>query len=208
MKTRLGLLFAVAVLVFGLSVSYAEDKAQEEVNYPGDIVYQSTGEPVVFSHSLHVSDFGYGCDACHSKLFEVKTFAAREKGDFNMRALDEGRYCGGCHNGNTAFASSDFEQCARCHSGEAAAKAKNAGQRAKGPRATISLGSDDSVAEFRHSMHGFLSCDKCHTSLFPMKKTSTITSMDEINGGKSCGSCHDGKTAFDPSDCHKCHPKM
>jgi len=29
--------------------------------------------------------------------------------------------------------------------------------------------------------------------------------MDSINGGKSCGGCHDGKKAFTADKCDGCH---
>ena len=37
--------------------------------------------------SKHVDDFGLECSDCHTKIFEMKAYAARENGDFNMDAL-------------------------------------------------------------------------------------------------------------------------
>ena len=54
-----------------------------------------------------------------------------------------------------------------------------------------------------------LKCTDCHTKIFPMKKGTKIT-MAEINEGKYCGVCHNGKEAFkssDPANCGKCHKK-
>lgn len=56
-----------------------------------------------------------------------------------------------------------------------------------------------------------LKCPDCHTSpkLFEMKKVAKIT-MADMNAGKNCGTCHDGKKAFKSSDaanCSKCHKK-
>lgn len=58
-----------------------------------------------------------------------------------------------------------------------------------------------------------LKCNSCHTKLFPMKKGGKYT-MKEMEEGKACGACHDGKTeaghAFsvkDKESCGKCHKK-
>ncbi len=55
-------------------------------------------------------------------------------------------------------------------------------------------------------------CADCHTNpkLFAMKKGGDKITMADINSGKSCGTCHDGKKAFKASDaanCAKCHKK-
>ncbi len=51
-------------------------------------------------------------------------------------------------------------------------------------------------------------CTVCHPKVFAMKKGAAITKADHV-AGKFCGSCHDGKAAFDQSDanCAKCHKK-
>lgn len=55
-----------------------------------------------------------------------------------------------------------------------------------------------------------LKCGNCHTipKLFAMKKGAAKITMADINGGKFCGACHDGKKAFKADDqvnCGKCH---
>ncbi len=67
---------------------------------------------------------------------------------------------------------------------------------------------------FSHLNHGLrgagFPCDKCHVDSSTRKLTVT---MNEINQGKACGSCHDGKTkgpraqsAAPPvRDCNACH---
>jgi c(7)-type cytochrome triheme protein len=55
-----------------------------------------------------------------------------------------------------------------------------------------------------------LKCSDCHPKIFPMKKTTEELKMSEMNAGKYCGECHDGKKAFatnNPADCSKCHKK-
>ena len=53
-------------------------------------------------------------------------------------------------------------------------------------------------------------CLDCHSKIFKMKKGSTVFSMADINAGKFCGKCHNGKRAFasnDPGNCEICHSK-
>ncbi len=55
-----------------------------------------------------------------------------------------------------------------------------------------------------------LKCNDCHPKIFPMKKTPEKIKMSEINEGKYCGECHNGKKTFatnDPANCSKCHKK-
>ncbi len=57
-----------------------------------------------------------------------------------------------------------------------------------------------------------LKCADCHTTpkLFEMKKGKNKITMADMNTGKFCGACHDGKKAFSvkaPADCVKCHKK-
>jgi c(7)-type cytochrome triheme protein len=55
-----------------------------------------------------------------------------------------------------------------------------------------------------------LKCNDCHTKIFKMKKGSASMKMADLNGGKFCGECHNGKKAFKTSDnanCTKCHKK-
>jgi len=187
------------------------DQAPTDVaaSWPGDFTYgEDPANAVTFSHEKHVSDYGQTCDACHAEIFELKYGAALAKGDFRMQPMYEGKYCGACHNGETAFQADDFSRCNSCHTG--AVQKPTAGVFAKlaGPKGPIELGSDETVAVFSHEAHDSFACRDCHTKLFPIKKTGTVTTMDEINGGKACGSCHNGEKASDASDCHKYHPKM
>lgn len=56
-----------------------------------------------------------------------------------------------------------------------------------------------------------LKCADCHTNpkLFAMKKGAVKITMADIDAGKSCGACHDGKKAFksEEATCGKCHKK-
>lgn len=104
-----------------------------------------------------------------------------------MKDIDRGAYCGACHNGKKAFASSE---CTRCH--EMKKFDKDLLYKVEG------IGN----VTFSHKFHtGMFSCDDCHTKYFAMKKTQGKMKMDRMNEGKLCGACHSGNI----SDCAKCH---
>ena len=51
-------------------------------------------------------------------------------------------------------------------------------------------------------------CTACHAKLYTNAKQHKKITMKEMQKGKSCGACHNGKTAFDvKGDCSKCHTK-
>lgn len=62
--------------------------------------------PAIFSHQLHTAMFE--CGNCHTAIFKYK------KGGSGMKMDDlyQNKFCGSCHNGQSAFASSE---CQRCH---------------------------------------------------------------------------------------------
>ena len=47
-------------------------------------------------------------------------------------------------------------------------------------------------------------CKFCHDTIYPFKHKVTYT-MADMEKGKSCGACHDGKNAFALSECARCH---
>ena len=80
----------------------------------GDIVFarKTPGTedipPAIFPHSLHRMQFK--CHVCHDAITVMKAGA----NPITYDAIQEGKFCGVCHNGKTAFQST-FEACARCH---------------------------------------------------------------------------------------------
>jgi c(7)-type cytochrome triheme protein len=50
-------------------------------------------------------------------------------------------------------------------------------------------------------------CDACHDSLFNMQPGVTPITMETMKNGENCGTCHNGKQAFDVgfSHCSRCH---
>ena len=65
-------------------------------------------------------------------------------------------------------------------------------------------------AIFPHWIHRMqFKCAVCHDELFKMKAGSSNITMRDIQAGKSCGVCHNGKRAFSPTFavCSHCHRK-
>jgi c(7)-type cytochrome triheme protein len=149
---------------------------------PKEIVFKvkETG-PTVFSHSKHVEI--YSCGACHTKLYAL----GRNK-RVSMAAMAKGKSCGACHNANEAFAVS---QCEKCH-----------------PVRDINFKVTNAAnVKFSHAMHlGKYSCNSCHTGTFQLRTGNKPVTMSQMKKAKSCGACHDGKTAFTVNgNCDSCH---
>ena len=64
--------------------------------------------PALFPHFLHRMQFK--CYVCHDAVIVMKAGA----NEISMDAIQEGKFCGTCHNGKVAFQST-FESCPRCH---------------------------------------------------------------------------------------------
>jgi c(7)-type cytochrome triheme protein len=60
---------------------------------------------------------------------------------------------------------------------------------------------------YPHWLHRiFYQCKVCHDDIFKMKRWVNTISQEEIAGGKKCGVCHDGKSAFGADEqCERCH---
>lgn len=80
----------------------------------GDVVFQRKGggekdtPPALFPHWAHRIRFK--CYVCHDAIFQMKAGA----NPVTMDAIMDGKSCGICHDGKTAFAV-DFDTCSRCH---------------------------------------------------------------------------------------------
>jgi len=75
----------------------------------GDVVFrvQDAGN-VVFSHDAHAGKTGMNCVECHRLSANGKSGNKRI-----MNEIKVGRYCGVCHNAQTAFGVT--KNCERCH---------------------------------------------------------------------------------------------
>ena len=89
---------------------------QLAVSVPGDLVIPrgedapsaSAMAQSIFPHWVH--RVRYRCDACHDRLFNMELGTT----EISMALMAQGKSCGTCHDGKTAFKVS-FENCARCH---------------------------------------------------------------------------------------------
>lgn len=139
--------------------------------------------PVIFSHQKHLNK-SQDCSKCHNTLFKTGKNAP-----VGMAAMGKGDSCGACHNGKDAFPLSD---CQKCHPyRDKTYKVKNAGN-----------------VIFSHKVHleMSLSCKDCHDSVYKPGKGNPKVSMSKMEGGKSCGACHNGIKAFTvKASCATCH---
>ncbi len=152
-------------------------------------------EPVnaTFEHKIHTMDAGLSCDSCHDELFEMEAGAANADA-FTMKAMADGKFCGGCHDGDTAFATDT--NCGSCHA------------TADEPI----VWNEPTKAAFSHNAHVeefSLECASCHNKVFTMKKGAVGKddfTMASFKEGKYCGYCHNGDDAFvASSQCGSCH---
>ncbi len=138
-----------------------------------------------FSHNEHLKMFK--CDECHSAIFIGGTRSIR----YTMLQMEQGKSCGACHDGKTAFTVTG--SCDKCH--------------ASTPQDRVFKIKDAGTVRFSHTKHRVnLTCGQCHNSIVAPGSASRRYTMDEMDKGKSCGTCHDGKTAFSVKACSKCHP--
>jgi c(7)-type cytochrome triheme protein len=61
------------------------------------------------------------------------------------------------------------------------------------------------AALFSHRAHAAFNCFSCHPSTFP--QALLAFTHDDMNAGRFCGRCHDGRTAFPVvgAACTRCH---
>lgn len=134
---------------------------------------------VIFSHNIH----GTRCNSCHPKIFKKKA----NSNHVSMKAMERGKSCGACHNGRKAF--SVTGDCVTCHAGDILFKEEDTGD-----------------VSFSHTVHiEMFGCDDCHPDLFVAERGANKATMEDMEGGASCGACHDGSAAFSVEDCESCH---
>jgi len=159
------------------------EKRQAAINM-SDIRIGGADKAVTFSHKSHTAMFK--CTECHAKLFLMRkgvtkiTFADHQKS----------KLCYSCHNDKIAS-----YECSRCHAVVSAPKAPITYRVAGMP-----------PVKFSHEFHAAaFKCSECHTKIWPMKKGVKKMKMDDMYQGKLCGTCHNGKTAFESTQCESCH---
>lgn len=139
--------------------------------------------PVISS----IKESSLPCFKCHS----YDKFSANKEGRFSHdRHISLGVHCNQCHEIKAHKGSSVKKGiCNNCHK-----------------LTVFAYTSSGMPVNFSHQIHADkYSCGKCHPRLFLMKKGASRITMDKINKGSSCGSCHNGQSAFASSECQKCH---
>ncbi len=166
------------------SVAADRDCLRCHGSVPPAITFRVKVGNAVFSHDSHVNGKGFGCKSCHA--------GGPLRSGVTMAQMEKGKSCGACHNGKTAFTVA--ANCGSCHRGLATKTLHY-------PSKPV----NDAV--FSHDFHlNIYKCLDCHTKKFDYRQGSRKTTMAGMEKGKSCGVCHNGKTAFAASgDCNKCH---
>ncbi len=115
MNTRRVSLWALGAIVSCFSLLPLNDLRGQKIPIPRGFSYVETKPlpPVPFSHDLHVTQKQLQCRECHTNIFQMKKHVASP--DMTMAKLNEGQFCGACHNGTRAFATKEFQFCAKCH---------------------------------------------------------------------------------------------
>ncbi|HEY3309598.1 MAG TPA: c(7)-type cytochrome triheme domain-containing protein [Desulfuromonadaceae bacterium] len=144
------------------------------------MMVKETGS-VRFRHSTHTAKFA--CGDCHNKYFKTG-----KNPKVSMAEMEKGKSCGACHNGKAAFS---ISACNTCH------PIKEIGFTVKGA----------GNVTFSHTSHiGIYKCGECHPKIYGTSRSKTKVSMKAMEEGKSCGACHDEKTAFAvKGNCATCH---
>lgn len=163
--------------------SKCHEKRQEEIKM-SDIRLGKAGTAVVFSHKSHTGMFK--CNECHTNLFPMRKGVAR----ITFADHQKARYCFSCHDDKIAS-----YECSKCHA------------EVSPPKDFITYKVPDMApVKFSHEFHAAaFKCSECHTKIWPMKKGVKKMKMDDMYQGKFCGTCHNGKTAFESIQCEGCH---
>ncbi|MFH2123313.1 MAG: c(7)-type cytochrome triheme domain-containing protein [Pseudomonadota bacterium] len=177
------------------------DEETKKTYGPKDDILWEKPTKVAFSHKIHTKDAGLTCESCHNDLFRMKKGVALENGEMTMAAMAEGKFCGTCHDGSTAFATNS--KCTSCHTDVTGLA----------PEELIVWTKPVAAVVFSHKTHSEdfgLECDACHNDLFEMQKGAAEKAddftMQALYDGKYCGKCHDGSTAFaSDTRCNSCH---
>lgn len=100
---RILALFAASVLSIGNVMAVPSGRTVE---------FASSMGKVTFDGEVH-ADKGLKCANCHT---EPKLFAKKIGSDkITMAAMNEGKFCGSCHDGKTAFSVKSQDDCMKCH---------------------------------------------------------------------------------------------
>ena len=100
------------VLTLALVVTFAMIAPAFAVPAGKTVEFEAKGGPgkVIFDGQMHAGK-GLKCSECHPGVFKMKKGADA----ITMTAINEGKFCGTCHNGTRAFSAKDATNCGKCH---------------------------------------------------------------------------------------------
>ncbi|MDH4320011.1 MAG: cytochrome c3 family protein [Desulfobulbaceae bacterium] len=126
----LGPLVIAGALMLTLNHPVSAEQPYDEDTYgpAAPILWTKPVTAVIFNHKRHTMEAGLECDSCHDGIFQMEAGSAEGNDDFTMDSLYKGKYCGACHDGQTAFASNS--RCTSCHIGVQAYQKRIGGQKA------------------------------------------------------------------------------
>ena len=103
----------MALVAASLLLSWAVPPVQADGEV-GKIIFKDTKSfaPVVFDHQSH-KQADLGCGDCHDRLFKKKQGTTDANNALTMKSLQQGKFCGSCHDGQQAFSAS--KNCKQCH---------------------------------------------------------------------------------------------
>jgi c(7)-type cytochrome triheme protein len=141
------------------------------------------------------------CQNCHPTIFPYRGEP------IGMQAVNDGEACGQCH-GKVSFPASE---CERCHV-ELGMPEGRLSPELLGDlvftRDTSRASSSGPFppARFSHWVHRIrYRCTACHPDTFEARAGATKMTMSEMQDGALCGSCHNGRVAFELMECSRCH---
>lgn len=98
-------------------VLWTDPPALGQVKTPPDFVMkkgENSPGPVRFSHDRHRAKVNK-CTPCHARTFKLKR---DQSGPITLEGLQQGKFCGACHDGKTRVAGTvvfSIDECDRCH---------------------------------------------------------------------------------------------
>jgi c(7)-type cytochrome triheme protein len=144
--------------------------------------------PVVFSHEIHLKKYNNNCKVCHNAIFNLK-----DRQHYTMADMEKTKSCGACHTGVKAFSVADSKFCVNCHKDkprDIEYKIKNGGE--------VTFSHNKHLAKVNND------CHVCHPKIIT-GRDGRVT-MAQMQDGKTCGACHNGKKAFTVvGNCNTCH---
>lgn len=108
------------------------------------VEFASSMGKVIFDGKAHAGK-GFKCADCHikPKLFEMK----KGKDKITMAAMNEGKFCGACHDGRKAFSVKAPADCVKCHEREGTGAKTGAIEPVK-EKVTLSAAKTESPGEY------------------------------------------------------------